>query len=122
MIRQRSRALLGVMFVVAGLNHFRQTRFYERMMPDYLPAHHELVVISGLAEIGLGLLALVPGARLPTRWGLVALLLAVFPANINMALQPERFPSIPQPLLWARLPVQALLIAVIWWATGDGDR
>ena len=115
------RRLLGALFIVAGLNHFLQPRFYLAMMPDYLPAHRELVAASGYAEIALGALTFVPGARRLTRWGLIALLLAVFPANLHMALHPERFGRIPPVLLWVRLPLQAVLIAWVWWATADGD-
>ncbi len=116
MTRTRSRHLLGALFILAGLNHFLQPRFYLAMMPDYLPAHRTLVAASGYAEIGLGALAFVRQAHQLTRWGLIALLVAVFPANLHMALHPERFPPL---LLWLRLPLQTLLIIWVWWATGD---
>jgi uncharacterized membrane protein len=116
MTRSRSRNLLGALFILAGLNHFVQPRFYLAMMPDYVPAHRELVAASGYAEIALGALALFPPAQRLTLWGLIALLLAVFPANLHMALHPQRFGRIPPVLLWLRL-----LIAWVWWATADGD-
>lgn len=119
--RLYSRRLLGALFIIAGLNHFLQPRFYLAIMPDYLPAHRELVAASGYAEITLGALAFVPPARRLTRWGLIALLIAVFPANLHMALHPERFGRIPPVLLWVRLPLQAVLIAWVWWATADED-
>ena len=117
MVRARARRLLAALFVLAGLNHFAQPRLYGAIMPDYLPAHDTLVAASGYAEVALGLLALVPGAERLARWGLTALLVAIFPANLHMALHPERYPSIPAPLLWLRLPLQAVLIAWVWWAT-----
>lgn len=119
MRRVLSRRLLGALFIVAGLNHFFQPRFYMAIMPDYLPAHRELVAASGYAEIALGALAFVPRTRRVARWGLVVLLLAIFPANLHMALHPERFPAIPAALLYLRLPLQAVLIAWVLWATAD---
>lgn len=121
MIRSWSRRLLGALFILAGLNHFVQPRFYLRMMPDYLPAHKELVAASGYAEIVLGVLAFFPRLRSLTRWGLLALLVAVFPANLNMALHPGRYPRIPPALLWLRLPLQPALMAWVWWATARAD-
>jgi uncharacterized membrane protein len=93
--------------------HFIRPREYEAIMPDYLPAHRQLVAASGVAEIAGGLGALHPRTRrLAGRW-LVATLLAVFPANLHMAVHPERYRQIPRALLYARLPVQGLFIA---WA------
>jgi uncharacterized membrane protein len=111
------RGPLGAVFILAGLNHFLQPRFYTAMMPDYLPAHGALVAASGYAEIALGALALVPGQERLARWGLTALLVAIFPANLNMAVHADRFRAIPPALLWLRLPLQAALIAWVWWAT-----
>jgi uncharacterized membrane protein len=93
--------------------HFIRPREYEAIMPGYLPAHRELVVASGAAEIAGGLAALHPRTRRLAGWWLVATLLAVFPANVHMAVHPERYRRIPRPLLYARLPVQGLFIA---WA------
>jgi uncharacterized membrane protein len=108
----RHRAL-AAFFVGAGAMHFIRPRDYRAIMPDYLPAHRELVAASGVAEIVGGLGVLHPRTRrLAGRW-LVATLLAVFPANLHMALHPERYRRIPRPLLYARLPVQGLFIA---WA------
>lgn len=118
---QRSRLILrwlfGVVFVLAGLNHFWQRKLYLSIMPPYLPWHRALVDISGYAEIGLGLLLLLPRYARRAGWGLVALLVAVFPANLHMALNPERYAAIPPLLLWLRLPLQALLIAAVEWST-----
>lgn len=106
-------ALLALLFVAAGVAHFARPEFYEKIMPEYLPAHRELVLISGAFEILGGLGLLVPQTRRFAAWGLVALLVAVFPANLHMALNPERFPNIPEWALWARLPIQ---IPLILWA------
>jgi len=107
------RWLFGILFVLAGLNHFRSAGFYINMMPPYLPWHRELVTISGVAEIFLGAMLLFRRWTSLAGWGLIALLIAVFPANLHMALNPRLYPSISPVLLWIRLPLQGLLIA---WA------
>ena len=88
-------------------------------MPPYLPAHRELVYLSGVFEILGGIGLLIPGLRRFAGWGLIALLLAVFPANVHMALNPQPFidQGIPLWALYARLPVQFLLMYAIWWIT-----
>ena len=116
------RVLMGSLYVVAGLGHFVATRAYEHIMPDYLPAHRELVLLSGAAELAGGLGVLVPQTRRVASWGLVALLIAVMPANIWMVQHPERYSSVPVWMLWARLPLQ---IPLILWAlryAGDSDQ
>ena len=110
---------LTLAFVAAGIGHFINTDFYLSIMPPYLPAHLELVYVSGAFEI-LGGLAVLP---LPTRrlagYGLIALLLAIFPANIHMAVNPEEYLAGGMPLLglYARLPLQFVLMGWAWWAT-----
>jgi uncharacterized membrane protein len=111
--------LLAIFFVVAGVYHFVAEGFYLRMMPPYIPWHSAMVAISGAAEIVLGLAVLYPRARRLAGWGLIALLIAVFPANVYMAQHAELFPKITQASLNVRLPFQALFIAWAWWATGD---
>ena len=108
-----SQRLLAVFFTTAGLLHFLRPGMYEQIVPDYLPAHRELVLISGGAEIA-GALGLIPerSRRLAGSW-LTGLLLAVFPANVHMALHPDRYPGLSPALLWGRLPLQPL---AIWWA------
>lgn len=120
MIQVSKRAalwLLAAFFVVAGVNHFVNPDFYVRIMPPYLPAHRELVLLSGVFEVLGGLGVLVPAVRRLAGWGLILLLLAVFPANIQMALHPEQFPSISVLALYARLPLQVVFIAWTYWAT-----
>lgn len=110
---------LTAFFVIAGLLHFLRPREYEAIVPPYVPRPREAVVISGAAEIAGGLSAAVPRLRPFTRWWLTALLLAVFPANVHMALHPDevRGLRVPRSLLWARLPVQGALIVWVWRAT-----
>lgn len=117
--KARAAALvtLGLLFIAAGLNHFLNPEFYLRIMPPWLPAHGELVALSGALEIMGGLAVFVAPVRRWAGWGLVLLLLAVFPANLHMALNPELFPGLPAAALWARLPLQGALIGWAWWAT-----
>jgi uncharacterized membrane protein len=112
--------LLGLGMVGAGVGHFRNPDFYLPMMPPYLPAHLELVYVSGVAEIALGIAVLVPRLRRYAAWGLIALFIAVFPANLHIALHNIALGDAEQGLgiwNWVRLPVQGLLIAWAWWFT-----
>jgi uncharacterized membrane protein len=115
------RAVMGAMYVVAGVGHFVATQMYMGIMPDYLPAHRELVLMSGAAEIAGGLGVLVPqrysGVRRAAAWGLVVLLVAVMPANAWMVQHPERFPGVPVWAMWVRLPLQGVLVWWAWWYT-----
>ena len=88
-------------------------------MPPYLPAHRELVLVSGVAELAGGAGALAPRLHPLTRWWLVLLLVAVFPANVHMAVNPDQVRGlrVPRWALWARLPFQPLLMAWVWQAT-----
>jgi uncharacterized membrane protein len=115
------RALAGPFFIVAGVLHFLRPSMYEAIMPPWLPAHTELVYASGVAEMASGALLLAPSPhwRRIGGWAAAATMVAVFPANIHMAVNPEEFPSIPRWTLLVRLPLQAL---VIWWALAAGKR
>lgn len=108
------RALLALMFIVGGLMHFIRPQLYIKMMPAYLPLHKELVYVSGVFEILLGVGLFGPGAVAEyAAWGLILLLIAVFPANLNMAMHPEQWPTMKPVMLWGRLPLQAVMI---FWA------
>lgn len=114
--------LQGILYVAAGVNHFVRPAFYVKIMPPYLPWHLELVYLSGAAEIVLGVLLLIPKFRSLAAWGLIALLVAVFPANIHMAMHNELYPEIAPVLLWMRLPLQFLLMAWAYWFTGGPKK
>jgi uncharacterized membrane protein len=114
--------LLCVFFVAAGLNHFINPAFYLKIMPAYLPWHLFLVYLSGFFEVALGLLLLAPAFSRAAAWGLIALLIAVFPANIQMAINPELYPDISPLALWLRLPLQAVFIAWAFWYTRPANR
>ena len=109
-----AKPLFACLFVVAGISHFRYPDIYLRIMPPLLPQPRLLVLASGAAEVLLGLLLLFPASARPAAWGLIALLVAVFPANVFMTMHPERFARIPEWLLWVRLPLQGLLVAWAW--------
>jgi uncharacterized membrane protein len=111
---------LAVFFVAAGANHFVNPAFYVRIVPPSLPAPLMLVYVSGFFEVLGGVGVLVPAVRSRACWGLVALLIAVFPANLFMAAHPDRFPDIPLWVLYLRLPLQAVFVAWAYWATRDG--
>ena len=113
-----SRRLLSLFFIGAGINHFVNRRSYEAIVPPPLAGEARTVVdISGLAEIVGGVAVLLPGTRRLAGVWLVALLAAVFPANLYMARTPERFPNIPRWALFARLPLQPLMMVWAWRAT-----
>jgi uncharacterized membrane protein len=112
-LRRGLKYLMAAFYVLAGVNHFLNPALYLKIMPPYLPWPHFLVEASGVCEIALGLLLLVPRYTRWAAWGLIALLIAVFPANLHMAVHPELYPEIPAVALWARLPLQAFFIA---WA------
>lgn len=105
---------LAALFVAAGVGHFAAPEVYLKIMPPYLPSPRTLVLLSGGFEVALGALLLVPRASRLAAWGLVALLVAVFPANLYMYQHAERFPALPPLALLARLPLQGLLILWAW--------
>jgi uncharacterized membrane protein len=107
---------LGAFFLIAGSLHFLRPRPYVAIVPDALPRKREIVFASGVAELAGGAGVLVPGTRRLAGWWLIATLIAIFPANMNMAVNAERFRAVPEPLLWARLPLQGALIAWVWRA------
>lgn len=98
------RWIMALFYVAAGANHVLRPQLYLELMPPYLPWHLELVYLSGAAEIALGCGVLVPRFRRFSGWGLIALLIAVFPANINAAI--HHFRAVPDWILLGRLPLQ----------------
>ncbi len=109
--------LISVFFVLAGINYFINPDFYLKIMPPYLPWHLFLVYLSGFFEIVLGGMILIPALTRVAAWGIIALLVAVFPANIYMAVNPGLYPDISPIALWLRLPLQGVLIAWAYWYT-----
>ncbi len=114
--------LMSAAFVAAGFNHLLNPDFYLAIIPPGLPSPDWLNLLAGLAEIGLGVYVLEPRVRVFAAWGLIALLLAVFPANVYVALEnvglPDGVPGTGSSLVnWLRLPFQGLFIAFAWWYT-----
>ena len=109
---------IALLFAAAGTAHFVWPSAFARIVPPYLPAPYTLVYVSGAAELLGALGVLVPGLRGYAGWGLILLALAVFPANVHMALHPADFEGIPAWALYLRLPLQLVLIGWIYWALG----
>jgi uncharacterized membrane protein len=118
-----SRFLLSAFFTLAGALHFARPRPYEAIVPPSLQAYRkEIVAISGAAELAGAALVLPASSRRLGRWWLLALLAAIFPANVHMAVSPDQIEGldprkIPRWLLWARLPLQPLMMVWAWRAT-----
>jgi uncharacterized membrane protein len=108
-----SRRALALFFIGSGINHFVIPGTYEQIVPPGIGDPATLVRVSGVAEIAGGVGALLPRTRRLAGFGLIALLAAVFPANVYMARNPGKFKKIPAWALWARLPLQPLMM---WWA------
>ena len=108
--------VLAALMISAGVTHFLLPGVFIPMVPRWLPAAALLVAISGACEILCGVGLLVPATRRWAAWGLVALLIAVFPANVNMAVNqlPLGRQVVPPWMLWARLPLQGVLVAWAW--------
>jgi uncharacterized membrane protein len=121
MLKEILRILLAVFVITAGILHLVTPAPFVRIMPPYLPYHLELVYISGCFEILGGIGLLLPPVSRAAAWGLIALFIAVFPANINMAINHIHLDGIPHSpfLYWARLPFQLVLIAWAKWYTGE---
>jgi uncharacterized membrane protein len=111
------RLLFAAFFVIAGVTHFTNRDFFTAIVPPYLPWPVMLVYVSGVAEIVLGVMLMVPATTQIAAWGLIALLVAVFPANIHMAMNPQLYPGTPYAALLLRLPMQGVMIALAYWFT-----
>lgn len=105
--------LMASLYLLAGLNHFRVPRMYTRMIPPAFPAPKALNIISGIAEIILGILLCIPETSAYAAWGIIALLIAIFPANVYMLMNKKAGMGVPKLILIMRLPLQLVLI---WWA------
>jgi uncharacterized membrane protein len=116
-LREILRFTLAAFMISAGVLHFIKPQPFVKIVPNYLPYPLTLVYISGFFEILGGVGLLVPPVSSAAAWGLIALFIAVFPANINMAVNQIQLDGIPNSptLYWARLPLQAVLIAWAWW-------
>ncbi|MBC7460455.1 MAG: DoxX family protein [Thermoleophilia bacterium] len=117
------RGLLALLFIGAGSMHFLRPHGFVHIVPEQLPRPELLVSVSGVAEVLGGVGLLVPPVRRAAGIGLIALLVAVFPANVNMALHADRLGAgLPEWALWLRLPLQPALIAAVWLAAFKRQR
>jgi len=120
-----SKFVLAMFMVVAGVLHFVNPDFYMKIMPPYLPLHLELVYLSGVCEIALGVLLCVPRFSRFAAWGIIALLVAVFPANIYIYQNPDVLPA-PAIMHLLRLPLQGVFMVWAYWhakrTSGDASQ
>lgn len=119
-----SRWVLAAAFIFAGVMHFAITGAYVRIMPPWVPLHRAMVLLSGVFEIAGGVGLLVPRTRRAAGIGLILLLIAVFPANVQMLrnAQASHASALAQALLWTRLPLQLAVIAWVAYAAGLRHR
>jgi uncharacterized membrane protein len=121
--KETLRVFLSIALIIVGITHFIRPEQYARIVPPELPHPMALVYISGFFEILGGMGLLIPAVSVAAAWGIIALFIAVFPANINQVIHSIPIEGIPHhPLFyWFRLPFQAVLIAWAWWYTQPSD-
>jgi uncharacterized membrane protein len=120
--KQAALGALSLTMIGVGIDHFVNPLPFERIVPAWLPSPHTLVLFSGFFEVCGGIGVLVPRTRCLAAWGLIALYVAVFPANINMAIhhiQLNPADTLPIWAMWAGLPFQGLFIAWAYWVTRE---
>lgn len=105
--------LIGALFVLAGANHFRKPKLYERIMPPYIPALPSMVMLSGIAEMILGFMILTPESQSLAAWGIIAMLVLFIPVHIYMLQNEKAAMKIPKWILILRIPLQFVLM---YWA------
>lgn len=103
---------MAILYILAGLNHFRNPRLYIKIIPPYFPKPKVLNYISGMAEIILGIGLCIPRLSTVSAWGIIALLIVVFPANLFMFTNKKAGMGLPKTVLFFRLPLQIVLM--IW--------
>ncbi len=107
---------MAVIFIVLGVNHFRNPEFYTNIMPDYIPIHYELVIASGVTEIIVGLMLLIPPLIFWGGLGVIAQMIAFMPVHIDMIVQhEEKFANVSLTALWIRIVLQAVIIYWAYW-------
>ena len=107
--------LMSLFYISIGIKHFINVDWFMKIMPPYLPYHKELVYLSGIFEIILGLMLIFEKTRFFAGWGLIFLLIAVFPANIYLAQTNGAAMNTPPAVAWGRLPFQAIFIILAYW-------
>lgn len=117
MIKDISLVVMAVFYIAAGINHFRTPEFYYRIIPPWLGSKKLINLLSGWAEVILGVALLIPSISTLAAWGVIALLIAVYPANIYHLQQRGAGMKVPMWALWVRLAFQAVFIAWAFWHT-----
>jgi uncharacterized membrane protein len=117
LLKKVSVYLMSIGYIYIGVRHFIDLDFFLAIMPDYLPLHKELIYLSGFFEIIFGIILLFPKYRFYAAWGLILLLIAVFPANIHLvqSIEAQQAIGVTRDQAIYRLPFQALFIAVAYW-------
>lgn len=108
---------MASLYILAGINHFVNPKFYLKIIPPYIPWHNAMNYLSGVAEIIFGLLLFYPPYSTFAAWGIIALLIAIFPANIYHLASAKVSGKIPVWILWLRTPFQGIFIWWAWWYT-----
>jgi uncharacterized membrane protein len=116
-IKSVLRYVMAAFYVWAGINHFVRPEFYLNLMPAYIPLHTELVYLSGIVEIGLGVLVAIPRTAAMAAWGIILMLIAFLPVHVHMLVNNHLYPEAPTSMLWLRFPIQALFILWAYWYT-----
>lgn len=126
MIKTILKYLMAAFYVYGGINHFLNPDFYLAIMPPYIPAHGAMVALSGVAEIALGILILVPRTQILAAWGIIAMLVVFLPVHIHMLVNHDLsmapFPEVGVTLLWLRFPLQGVLGLWAWWYTREPTK
>jgi Predicted membrane protein len=112
-----SIVVMGLFYISVGVNHFIDPYWFLQIVPPYLPYKIELVYISGFLEIVLGVMLLIPKTRVYAGWGLIMLLIAVYPANIYLAQTNGAAMNTTPLIAWGRLPFQFVFIGLAYWHT-----
>jgi len=120
-VKPISKYLLAIFMIVAGTMHFVNPGFFLKIMPPYLPLHRELVLVSGVCEILLGVLLLIPKCSQVAAWGIIVLLIAVFPANVYLYQHQDILPASPLVHL-LRLPLQGIFMLWAYWHTRPAEK
>jgi len=118
-IKSALRYVMAAFYIWAGVSHFTRPEFFLNLMPAYMPLHTELVYLSGIAEIVLGILVAIPRTAMFAGWCIIAMLIAFLPIHVHMLVNNHLYPEAPTSALWLRFPLQALFILWAYWYTTD---
>jgi uncharacterized membrane protein len=116
-VKSLLRYAMAAFYIVAGVNHFVRPDFYLSLIPPYFPLHAELVVLTGVLEIVLGILVAIPRTAALAAWGIILMLIAFLPVHVHMLVNNHLYPEAPTSVLWLRFPIQALFILWAYWYT-----